>query len=193
MGNSRRLKREGAVRPDLEGAVHQLVVVGGDEFLALPRQSAKRYPAWGWSDDDPVLEVPKGFRIVEQRRSIEVSMAAIEMAGPDGELVGVDPILEPNRLSGGGDLEALLVQSLERQGIAVLRKRGHLLEVAGELADQIAPRRPDGKGDDQRSVGRWKLRFHVEQVGMRALHRNAVADPPVRPERSRGSFGHGRR
>ncbi len=173
--HARRGEGERLVRADLERAVDERVVVGRDERAVLLGQGGERAPALGRDDLDHVPAVPEPLVVEEHRRAVEVAVAAVEVAGADGELVRVDPVAEDDLGARRVDAEAALVDPDDLGGAAV-GERGHVLELAGVLADQVAARRPHRERDGERPRLGGEAGLDLEQVRVRAGHRDAVVD-----------------
>src|SRR5262245_59578922 len=110
-------------------------------------------------------------------------MRSVEVARPDGELVGVDAVADPDRAAAGSKAPGALVHPLNRNAHSPVVGGGELLEVPGEFADQVAAGGPHREEELQR-VGGGEESLHLEEVRVGAGHRDAVTDPFGHPSTS---------
>ena len=167
------------VGPDLHRRVAQLVVVTGGEAERPAVEGRGDPPARGRRDEELHRLVHPPLGVQEEVRAVPVAVGAVEVGGAHRGVVGVDAVADPD-LRGSARLhpEAVLVEPHHRQPGPGAVVGLDALQVARELADQVAARGPDREGEDRRRPGRVEDGFHLEEVGMGLCHGDAVAHSP---------------
>ena len=95
---------ERAVRPALEGRIHELVVVGGAKGAAARRERDRDFPAAREREAQLLRLVLPAVDVEEEVRAVAVAVRGVEMGGPHAQLVGVDAIGDREETGGFGFL-----------------------------------------------------------------------------------------
>ena len=123
-------------------------------------------PAGGWLDYQAQGLVGAAWRDHKDAGAVEVAVAAVEVAGAHGELVGVDLVAYCDA-RGGAVLHApgVLGQLAPGQLAGAVGVGGEALDVAGVLADHVGAGRPGGQCQVDIRIGKLiELQRDVEQV-----------------------------
>ncbi len=169
-------ERDGAVRPDLDRRVRELVVVARGEDGRAALERGRDAPPRGRRDLEDVRLALASANEREDRRAVQVAVRHVEVAGPDREIVRVDAVADGRRLRAARrDAEAVLVEPLdgERPPPGTLGREA--LEVARVLADEVAAGGPHREDELDRRARAVDRRLHVEEVRVRLGHREAMA------------------
>jgi hypothetical protein len=139
------------------------------------RERGRDRPALGGAISTTWARLAAG-RVEEHRRAVKEPVGTVEVAGPNRELVRVDPVAHDDAPGAARrDAEALLVEPLDRETPALSVLRLHALEVTRELPDEVAAGRPHG--ERQLRHGAWALEdgLDVEQMRVRFGKREPIA------------------
>ncbi len=131
--------------------VDELVVVAGEVAMRLVGVRVERgdhlRPAFGQCHAQILLEVQAFDRHQERRRAVDERHILVHEVRPNARLTRVDPVAEHDALRERTlrrtDAPAVLAHLDRAQRLPIQRRRADVLEVAGELADQIGTRCPD--------------------------------------------------
>src|ERR1700694_1009974 len=103
-------------------------------------------------------------------------MAAIQVAGTNGQLVGIDAVSQTEEAGVGGNLKGPFVEPQYRQRLPVLAHGGNILDVPRELPDQIASGSPHWHRQLQTGADGREYSLDLEEVRVGLWHGHSVAN-----------------
>src|SRR5262249_48133887 len=148
-----RLEADRPVRADLHRAVDKDVVARGLPAAVGALEGGEDAPPRGCVHREMVGRVAEDLGVEKEGGPVEEAGSSVEVAGPDGELVGVDAVADPDRAAAGPEAPGALVDPLDRYAHSSIVRGGELLDVPGELADQVAAGGPH-REEELQGVGR---------------------------------------
>ena len=163
------------VLADLERRVGELVVVPRGERRGAALERRRHAPARRCHHLERVRLALAPGDVREHGGAVHVPVRSVEVGGPDAQLVRVDAVAD-ERSPGRSrpDPHPVLVEPLDGQRRALPVHRREPFDVARVLPHEVAAGGPDRKHELDVPARRVDRHLHVEEVGVRLLHREPV-------------------